>query len=190
MFNDYAVDFCPCACYRQLCECSVEHSITSGCFVKFSDPAKLLKELVWKVESGVHVGVDLFMRCKCWTTSVFNSKTATNVEAKSQINYLEQCIDTDNVVFILRPWKEVSWLRCRVIWLTWNLPRLGVPCKTNSSSLLRPTCRASPLLGRGSSAFGVWLSNGSFVAFAQDAKVMGRHNAVLVLLFSLLSRPG
>ena len=28
--------------------------------------AELLKELVWKVESGVHMGEDLFMRCKGW----------------------------------------------------------------------------------------------------------------------------
>ena len=66
------------------------------------------------------------------------------------------------------------------------LPRLGLPSKTNSSSLLRPTYRASPPLGRGS-AFGVLLSNGSFVAFAQVAKVMGRHNAVLVFVFTAQS---
>ena len=46
------------------------------------------------------MGEDLFMRCICWATSVFNAKTATNVEAKSQINYLEQYIvDTENGVF-------------------------------------------------------------------------------------------
>ena len=60
--------------------------------------------------------------------------------------------------------KEFSRLRCRVILLSWNLPSLGVLSKTNSSSFLRPTCRAFPPLGRGS-AFGVWLNTESFVTF-------------------------
>ena len=77
--------------------------------------------------------------------------------------------------------KEFSRLRCRVILLSWTLPSRGVLSKTNSSSLLRPTCTAFPPLGRGS-AFGVWLNTESFVAFVQVAKVMGRHSAVLILL--------
>ena len=34
------------------------------------------------------------------------------------------------------------------------------------------------------------LSNGSFVSFAQVAKVLGRHNTILVVPISILSRPG
>jgi hypothetical protein len=61
---------------------------------------ELLKELVKKVESEVHTDEDLFMRYKCWATSVLNSKAATNDEAKTRINYLEQYIaDIDNGVF-------------------------------------------------------------------------------------------
>jgi len=61
---------------------------------------ELLKQLVKKVESEVHMDEDLFMRYKCWATSVLNSKAATNDEAKTRINYLEQYIaDIDNGVF-------------------------------------------------------------------------------------------
>ena len=85
--------------------------------------------------------------------------------------------------------KEFSRLRCRVILLSWNLPSLGVLSKANSSSLLRPTCRAFPPLGRGS-AFGVRLNTESFVAFVQVES--GRETGRSVLEqggCALLARP-
>jgi hypothetical protein len=61
---------------------------------------ELLKQLVKKVESEMHTDEDLFMKYKCWATSVLNSKAATNEEAKTRIQYLEKYIaDIDNGVF-------------------------------------------------------------------------------------------
>ena len=90
---------------------------------------------------------------------IYESVAKDTVESQSQGH---QCFEEKNL--------------CRLCQAT----RKVVLSKTNSSSLLRPTCRAFPPLARGS-AFGVWLNTESFVAFVQVAQVMGRHSAVLIL---------
>ena len=75
MFNDNVVDFCPCA--GTVNPASAALSIQSHRAASLNSVTKvteLLKELVQKVKSGVHMGL---------ATSVFNSKTTTDVEDKS-----------------------------------------------------------------------------------------------------------
>ena len=123
------------------------------------------------------MGEDLFMRCKGWATLVFNSKTTTNVEAKSQINYLEQYrVDTDNGVF---NFTTVEGVLPAQMQSHFAVVESAEAWRAEQDE--QPQFASAPPLGRGG-AFGVWLSTESFVAFVQVAKVMERHSAVLFLL--------